>query len=150
VNCGRTARAAALSARLGQAAADPDRNRQRTGTAWTLRTVITILSNPRYAGRHVRNRQRTDRAPAQDVTAAPGSCPCDRSGDAGHGVPPDNRDVHGDRRSHLPFGMKKIFAERKVALSDDQGQTARTCSACGPFWPCVMSNSTRWFSSRLR
>jgi Recombinase len=72
VNCGRTAWSAALSARLGQAAADPERNRQRTGTAWTLRTVITILSNPRYPGRHVWNRQRTDRAPAQDVTAARG------------------------------------------------------------------------------
>ena len=29
-------------------------------------------------------------------------------------------------------------------------QMARTCSACGPFWPCVTSNSTRWSSSRLR
>ncbi|MEU7001537.1 FAD-dependent monooxygenase [Nonomuraea sp. NPDC046570] len=30
------------------------------------------------------------------------------------------------------------------------GQMARTCEACGPFWPCVISNSTRWPSSRLR
>jgi hypothetical protein len=29
-------------------------------------------------------------------------------------------------------------------------QTALTRSACGPFWPCVTSNSTRWFSSRDR
>jgi hypothetical protein len=32
----------------------------RTGTAWTLRTVAAILANPRYTGRRVRNRQRTD------------------------------------------------------------------------------------------
>jgi site-specific DNA recombinase len=42
-------------------AADPARNPHRTGAAWTLRTVATILANPRYTGRQVWNRQRTDR-----------------------------------------------------------------------------------------
>ena len=42
-------------------AADPGRNPHRTGAAWTLGTVTTILSNPRYTGRQVWNRQRTDR-----------------------------------------------------------------------------------------
>ncbi|MDQ2876253.1 MAG: recombinase family protein, partial [Actinomycetota bacterium] len=32
----------------------------RSGTAWTLGTVTTILGNPRYTGRQVWNRQRTD------------------------------------------------------------------------------------------
>jgi site-specific DNA recombinase len=41
-------------------AADPGRNRHRSGAAWTLRTVATILGNPRYTGRQVWNRQRTD------------------------------------------------------------------------------------------
>ena len=41
-------------------AADPERNPHRTGTAWTLRTVATILANPRYTGREVWNRQRTE------------------------------------------------------------------------------------------
>jgi site-specific DNA recombinase len=41
-------------------AADPARNPHRTGAGWTLRTVATILSNPRYTGRQVWNRQRTD------------------------------------------------------------------------------------------
>ena len=41
-------------------AADPGRNPHRTGTAWTLGTVTTILSSPRYTGRQVWNRQRTD------------------------------------------------------------------------------------------
>ena len=41
-------------------AADPDRNPHRTGAAWTLRTVAAILANPRYTGRQVWNRQRTD------------------------------------------------------------------------------------------
>jgi hypothetical protein len=41
-------------------AADPGRNPHRTGAAWTLRTVASILANPRYTGRQVWNRQRTD------------------------------------------------------------------------------------------
>jgi site-specific DNA recombinase len=41
-------------------AVDPGRNPHRTGTAWTLRTVAAILANPRYTGRQVWNRQRTD------------------------------------------------------------------------------------------
>jgi site-specific DNA recombinase len=41
-------------------AADPRRNPHRTGAAWTLRTVAAILANPRYTGRQVWNRQRTD------------------------------------------------------------------------------------------
>jgi site-specific DNA recombinase len=41
-------------------AADPQRNPHRTGTAWTLGTAATILGNPRYTGRQVWNRQRTD------------------------------------------------------------------------------------------
>jgi hypothetical protein len=41
-------------------AADPARNPHRTGAAWTLRTVAAILTNPRYTGRQVWNRQRTD------------------------------------------------------------------------------------------
>jgi len=40
--------------------ADPARNPHRTGAAWTLGTVTTILGNPRYTGRQVWNRQRTD------------------------------------------------------------------------------------------
>ena len=41
-------------------AADPARNTHRTAAGWTLGTVTTILSNPRYTGRQVWNRQRTD------------------------------------------------------------------------------------------
>ncbi len=41
-------------------AADPGRNPHRSGKAWTLHTVRAILGNPRYTGRQVWNRQRTD------------------------------------------------------------------------------------------
>jgi site-specific DNA recombinase len=39
---------------------DPARNKHRHGDAWTLRTVAEILANPRYTGRQVWNRHRTD------------------------------------------------------------------------------------------
>jgi site-specific DNA recombinase len=45
-------------------AADPGRNSHRPGAARTLRTVAAILANPRYTGRQVWNRQRTDFDPA--------------------------------------------------------------------------------------
>ncbi len=42
------------------AAADRERNPHRTAEAWTLTSVHAVLSNPRYTGRQVWNRQRTD------------------------------------------------------------------------------------------
>jgi DNA invertase Pin-like site-specific DNA recombinase len=41
-------------------AADPGRNSHRSGAGWTLGAVTTILESPRYTGRQVWNRQRTD------------------------------------------------------------------------------------------
>jgi site-specific DNA recombinase len=35
----------------------------RSGAGWTLRTVAAILANPRYTGRQVWNRQRTEHGP---------------------------------------------------------------------------------------
>jgi site-specific DNA recombinase len=42
-------------------ASDPGRNQHRNGSGWTLGTVTAILQNPRYTGRQVWNRQRTDK-----------------------------------------------------------------------------------------
>ncbi|MFI1994898.1 recombinase family protein [Actinoplanes sp. NPDC020271] len=39
---------------------DRARNPHRDGTSWTVRTVAAILANPRYTGKEVWNRQRTD------------------------------------------------------------------------------------------
>ena len=39
----------------------PSQQPHRTGSAWTLRTVMAILANPRDTGWQVWNRQRTDR-----------------------------------------------------------------------------------------
>jgi hypothetical protein len=50
--------------------------RHRTDAAWTLGTVTSILSNPRYAGRQVWNRQRTDRDLADPADVSPGIRAC--------------------------------------------------------------------------
>lgn len=47
-------------------AADPDRNPHRAGNGWRLRTVAAVLANPRYTGRQVWNRHRTDHEQTQD------------------------------------------------------------------------------------
>jgi site-specific DNA recombinase len=39
---------------------DPGRNRHRCGIAWSKSAVRVILTNPRYTGRQVWNRQRKD------------------------------------------------------------------------------------------
>jgi site-specific DNA recombinase len=57
----RIARALNEAAIPCPSAADPARNPHRQGTGWTLGTVATILQNPRYTGRQVWNRQRTDK-----------------------------------------------------------------------------------------
>jgi site-specific DNA recombinase len=53
-------------------AADPGRNPHRTAAGWTLGTVTTILQNPRYTGRQVWNRQRTDRELADPANVSLG------------------------------------------------------------------------------
>src|SRR6185437_14403100 len=53
-------------------AADPARNPHRAGAGWTLGTIATILSNPRYTGRQVWDRQRTDRDLADPADACLG------------------------------------------------------------------------------
>jgi hypothetical protein len=42
---------------------DRERNPHRSGEAWNDHSVASILANPKYTGRQVRNRQRTDHAP---------------------------------------------------------------------------------------
>jgi hypothetical protein len=59
--------------------ADRAHNPHRSGAAWMVRTVASILENPRYTGRQVWNRQRTDsrrcKQPVLGATTATGSSP---------------------------------------------------------------------------
>jgi site-specific DNA recombinase len=51
---------------------DRARNRHRSADGWTLRTVAAILADPRYTGRQVWNRQRTDREPVDTASGGHG------------------------------------------------------------------------------
>ncbi|SCG73090.1 hypothetical protein GA0070213_11327 [Micromonospora humi] len=57
-----------------------------------------------------------------------------------------------DWREGGAAGRPVHHARRGVVVVpvDLKDQSGRMFSACGPFWPWVTSNSTRWFSSRLR
>ena len=57
----RIARALNEAGILCPSGADPGRNPHRSRKSWTLGAVTTILSNPRYTGHQVWNRQRTDK-----------------------------------------------------------------------------------------
>ena len=59
-------------------AADPARNPHRAGAGWAVRTVASILSNPRYSGRQVWNRQRTDLQLADAANISLGHRPVQR------------------------------------------------------------------------
>jgi hypothetical protein len=52
-------------------AADPGRNRHRSGEGWSAPTVKSILENPRYTGRQVWNRMAGDRDEADPRTGRP-------------------------------------------------------------------------------
>lgn len=56
-------------------AVDRDRNRHRSGLAWTVQTVATILENPRYTGHEVWNRVANDRDQVNMATGRPGQRP---------------------------------------------------------------------------
>ncbi|UJW30006.1 recombinase family protein [Saccharothrix sp. AJ9571] len=58
-------------------AADPGRNRHRSGRTWSLRTIVEILRNPRYTGREVWDRVpgrilQDPEAPRGELTIAAG------------------------------------------------------------------------------
>jgi site-specific DNA recombinase len=79
-------------------ARDRQRNPHRDGRAWSARTIRSILGNPRYTGRQVWNRQRTDEVllDVHDVTL--GHVPRRRWNDPGAWVYSDHPAQPPDRR----------------------------------------------------
>ena len=75
--------------------------------------------------------------------------------------PPGDRPHHLIRGAHGLRLAEKLAQKEKsrdiVAASSSRGArgaalvySTRMFAACRPFWPCFTSNSTRWFSCRLR
>ena len=119
---------------LCPSAADPDRNRHRHGRVWTLRTVAAILSNPRYTGRQVWNRQRTDHDARDPADAQLGHDEVRRWN-------PTGQWVISTKVAHTPLVSEADFiaAQKVTAVPRPEDGSARThllvglltCRLCG-------------------
>jgi DNA invertase Pin-like site-specific DNA recombinase len=81
---------------------DPGRNQHRHGDGWSVRTVAEILANPRYTGRQVWNRYRTDHH-----ETVPGN---KRTGHPQHHIAnPKDQWVISDRLAHPALVSERDF-----------------------------------------
>ena len=131
-------------------AADPGRNPHRTGTGWTLGTVTTILSNPRYTGRQVWNRQRTDKDLADPADVSLGHKSVQRWNLPGGWVI-SAKPAHPALVSEADFiAAQDIHAARGPAPRDEVGMPEKrryllagllVCGICGRRMESAWSNS---------
>jgi hypothetical protein len=100
-------------------ASDPGRNPHWTGKGWTVQTVTAILANPRYTGRQVWNRQRTDRDLVDPANTGPG-----------------HRDV---QRWNLPEGwvISRRPAHPAIVSEADYVAAQQASAPCGPAGPAT-------------
>ena len=111
-------------------AADPGRNPHRTAAGWTLGTVSTILQNPRYTGRQVWNRQRTDRELADPADVSLGHKSVQRW-NLPDGWVISRKPAHPALVSEADFiAAQRAFAD--VILSDAELGDLRLISRNGP------------------
>jgi DNA invertase Pin-like site-specific DNA recombinase len=113
---------------------DPARNRHRQRDAWTLRTVAEILANPRYTGRQVWNRHRTDHhetVPGDKRTGRPQR----------HLANPKDHWVISHRLAHPPLVSEQDFVAVQAISATPRSDTDETrtylltgllrCGLCG-------------------
>jgi site-specific DNA recombinase len=113
---------------------DLDRNRHRSGAGWALRTVASILANPRYTGRQVWNRQRVDHDPQNPAGPCGGEVRVQRWN-------PKDQWVISRKRVHTALVSEEDFvaAQAISAVAAPADGTVRTyllvgllrCRACG-------------------
>jgi hypothetical protein len=121
-------------------AADPARNRHRTGQGWAKSAIKVILSNPRYTGRQVWNRQRKDEILLDVSDVALGYETRMRWND-------ETKWVWSENPAHEPLVSVEDFeAARRISSEHGAGRTTRQrervrrtylirglllCGACG-------------------
>jgi len=130
-------------------AADPQRNPHRARTAWMLGAVTSVLSNPRYTGRQVWNRQRTDTRLVDPADVALGHRPVQRW-NLPDGWVISARPAHAALVSEADFiTAQAITASRgPVPLTEPQGPARRHyllagllyCGTCGRRMESAWSN----------
>jgi len=127
-------------------AADPGRNRHRSGASWTVRTVTTILSNPRWnlpVGWVISDRpahpalvSEGDFIAAQDVSAARGPAPEGDPAVPRSAVPPDpgrpgNAYVREDRVRPRLAALYLLLNEAPPAVGQEADPPRRRRGAAG-------------------
>ncbi|MBB5803568.1 DNA invertase Pin-like site-specific DNA recombinase [Saccharothrix ecbatanensis] len=122
-------------------AADPGRNRHRSGQGWGAPTVKTILENPRYTGRQVWNRMAGDRDEVDPRTGRPGQYP---------NLPQDwaiSLDV-----AHAPLvGMREFTEAQKVRARRPAGDGGRREYLLGGLAVCGLCDrrmDAHWVNGR--
>jgi DNA invertase Pin-like site-specific DNA recombinase len=132
-------------------AADPGRNPHRSGAGWTVGTVTTILQNPRYTGRQVWNRQRTDKDLADPADMSLGHKSVQRW-NLPDGWVISRRPAHPALVSEAGFiAVQAISTARGPAPHDDPAAPARRrylltgLLACGT---CGRRMESAWFNGK--
>ena len=96
---------------------DPARNRHRCGIAWSKYAVRAILTNPRYTGRQVWNRQRKDEVLIDVNDVALGHLTKMRWNDA-------DKWIYSDQVVHPPIIDDETFRQSHALLTARQGVRA--------------------------
>jgi site-specific DNA recombinase len=135
-------------------AADPGRNPHRTGTGWTLGTIATILANPRYTGRQVWNRQRTDRDLADPADACLGHKSVQRW-NLPDGWVISNRPAHPALVSEADFVAAQDISAARGPVPHDEPVLRRyllagllACGLCGRRMESAWSNGKAAYRCR--
>jgi DNA invertase Pin-like site-specific DNA recombinase len=95
---------------------DPSRNKHRSGVAWSKGAVRVILTNPRYTGYQVWNRQRTDEVLLDVENVALGHTAKMRWN-------PADQWIFSEKMAHPPIIAKERFEETQAILA---GRGSRT------------------------
>ena len=118
-------------------ASDPDRNRHRSGLAWSKSAVRTILTNPRYTGRQVWNKQRKDEVLLDVDDVALGFTTKMRWNDRGswiwseHKVHDELVSIEDFERAQQILAVRRRGVYSKKPTKTDRPYAFRGCLFCG-------------------
>jgi site-specific DNA recombinase len=101
---------------LSPSAHDPERNTHRNGIAWSKGAVRAILTNPRYTGYQVWNRQRTDEVLLDVENVALGHTAKQRWN-------PENKWVRSDQPAHPQILNEDDFGHAQAVLAGRGSKT---------------------------
>jgi site-specific DNA recombinase len=142
---------------LSPSAHDPERNTHRNGIAWSKGAVRAILTNPRYTGYQVWNRQRTDEVLLDVENVALGHAARQRWN-------PEDRWVCSDEPAHPQIITEEDFKHAQAVLTGRGSKTQHKqhsrprayalrgvlhCGLCGRRMSAQMNNDQVYYRCRF-